>query len=241
MEQEYIEIGGEKIYFNILRKSIKNINIRINKDKEITISIPKKMSTEKAKEMVKQKAKWIKKHLQQKEANNKPKESKTYENGGILYLLGNQYEIQLIKAYKNNIKINNTNIEIHIKEKYIEKQKYIKEQYKKWLKQYASKILERAVEKYREELKEEKIQNPKIKIKQMKTKWGICTPSKNEITFNLNLIKTPLECIEYVVLHELSHFKHQNHSKNFHNYVTRFMPDWKERKKILDNEFTTIL
>ena len=75
----------------------------------------------------------------------------------------------------------------------------------------------------------------------MKTKWGICTPSKNEITFNLNLIKTPLECIEYVVLHELSHFKHPNHSRNFHNFVTRFMPNWKERKKILDNEFTTIL
>lgn len=241
MEQENIESSAEKIFFNIQRKNIKNINIRINKDKEIVISIPKNMPTEKVKEIIKKKEKWIKKHLQQNESNNKPKESKTFENGGILYLLGKQYEIQLIKACKNNIKINNTNIEIHIKEKYIEKQKYIKEQYKKWLKQYASKILERAVEKYREELKEEKIQNPKIKIKQMKTKWGICTPSKNEITFNLNLIKTPLECIEYVVLHELSHFKHPNHSRNFHNFVTRFMPNWKERKKILDNEFTTIL
>ena len=52
--------------------------------------------------------------------------------------------------------------------------------------------------------------------------------------FNLKLIKAPICCLEYVVLHELSHFKYQNHSKNFYNFVTIFMPDWNARKKLLD-------
>ena len=241
MYQEYIETSEGKIYFNLIRKKVKNINIKIDKEKNITITIPQRMPTEKAKEIIMQKEKWIKKHLQKNETNNKQKESKTFKYGEILYILGKQCEIKLIKSSKNNITINNKIIEIHIKEKYIENPQYIKEQYEKWLKQYAIEILEKIVQKYKKELKEEKIQNPKIKIKQMKTRWGSCTPLKNEITFSLNLIKTPIECVEYVVLHELSHFKHQNHSKNFHNYVARFMPDWKQRKKILDKEFTGII
>lgn len=63
---------------------------------------------------------------------------------------------------------------------------------------------------------------------------------RNKVTFNLNLIKTPMYCIEYVVLHELAHFEYQNHSKNFYKFVEKFMPDWKKRKKILDEEFMLI-
>jgi hypothetical protein len=75
----------------------------------------------------------------------------------------------------------------------------------------------------------------------MKSRWGSCLPSNNKVIFNLSLIKTPICCIEYVVLHELAHFKHQNHSKNFYNFITIFMPDWKERKKILDEEFLGVV
>ena len=241
MEQEFIESGGEKIYFRIQRKNIKNMNLRVGRDKEVTISIPKKMPTEKAKEFIKQKANWIKKHQKNYETNAKPKESKTFENGDILYLLGTQYKLQLIKDYKNNIEINNQNIEIHIKEKYVGNKKYIKKEYEKWLKKYAINIIENLVLKYQKELKKYNIKIPEIEIKQMKSKWGSCITSKNKVTFNLSLIKTPMYCIEYVVLHELSHFKHPNHSKNFYNFVTIFMPDWKERKKILDKEFTVIV
>ena len=85
------------------------------------------------------------------------------------------------------------------------------------------------------------IKIPKIEIRRMKTRWGSCIPACNKVIFNLNLIKTPMCCIEYVVLHELSHFKHQNHSKNFYNFITIFMPDWKERKKILDEEFMGVV
>ena len=75
----------------------------------------------------------------------------------------------------------------------------------------------------------------------MKSRWGSCLPFNNKIILNLNLIKTPMCCIEYVILHELSHFKHHNHSKNFYNFITLFMPDWKERKKILDEEFMGVV
>ena len=70
----------------------------------------------------------------------------------------------------------------------------------------------------------------------MKKRWGSCLRSKNRIILNYELIKAPKHCIEYVVLHELVHFIHRNHDQKFYNMLTVLMPDWKQRKAILDEE-----
>lgn len=78
------------------------------------------------------------------------------------------------------------------------------------------------------------IQMPKISLRAMKTRWGSCTPGKGTIRFNLLLADKPQECVEYVVVHELSHLVHANHSRDFWNVVEEILPDWKERKRLLN-------
>lgn len=241
MEKDFIESNGEKIYFYVQRKNVKNINLKVNIDKKVTLSIPMKMSLDKAKDFVKKKANWIKKQQDFYDAFSEQKENITFEDGETVYLLGKQYKMKIISDNHNNVVISNKYIEIHIKEKYIDNKSYIKKVYEKWLKQYAMNVLEELVIKYQDTLKKYGIKIPKIEIRQMKTRWGSCIPACNKVIFNLNLIKTPMCCIEYVMLHELSHFKYQNHSKNFYNFITIFMPDWKERKKILDEEFMGVV
>ncbi len=99
----------------------------MNIDKKVTLSIPMKMSLDKAKDFVKKKANWIKKkqqdfmiHLQNK------KENITFEDGETVYLLGKQYKMKIISDNGNNVVMNNKYIEIHIKEKYIDNKSYIK-------------------------------------------------------------------------------------------------------------------
>lgn len=74
---------------------------------------------------------------------------------------------------------------------------------------------------------------PKIKFRRMVSRWGSCHPTKCVLTFNTNLIFAPLECIEYVVLHEFTHFLEANHSKKFYEELAIVCPDWKERRKLL--------
>ncbi|SHI86955.1 M48 family metallopeptidase [Parasporobacterium paucivorans] len=74
---------------------------------------------------------------------------------------------------------------------------------------------------------------PIIKTRKMTSRWGSCHPYKGMIILNNKLLEAPIECIEYVVLHEFAHFLHPNHSRQFYDFVEGHMPDWKERKALL--------
>ncbi len=77
---------------------------------------------------------------------------------------------------------------------------------------------------------------PEIKIRKMRSRWGSCMPGKQKITYNSLLLAQPLECIEYVVVHEFAHFIHPDHSKDFYHFVEQVMPDWKKRRDRLGRQ-----
>ncbi len=77
------------------------------------------------------------------------------------------------------------------------------------------------------------IKKPSITVRTMKTRWGSCSWQRCRITLNSELLKTSLECIEYVILHELAHFRHHEHDANFYGFLTSLMPDWGNRRQQL--------
>ena len=68
----------------------------------------------------------------------------------------------------------------------------------------------------------------------MISRWGSCQPKRKILTFNIALLEAPLSCIEYVATHEFVHFLQPDHSRKFYQYLSMFMPDWKERKNELE-------
>ena len=81
--------------------------------------------------------------------------------------------------------------------------------------------------------KDKGIDYPEIKFRNMVSRWGSCHTKKGILTFNINLIYAPEECIEYVVMHEFAHFLQPDHSKKFYDELAKICPDWKERRKRL--------
>ena len=74
-----------------------------------------------------------------------------------------------------------------------------------------------------------------IRVITMKTRWGSCNVERKNINLNLELIKKPRYCIEYVILHELAHLKYPNHGKQFWEYMSVHMPNWAWRKNKLES------
>ena len=80
---------------------------------------------------------------------------------------------------------------------------------------------------------EENIPEPNLKIRKMKTRWGVCNLKNNNVTLNYELIKYDIECLDYVIVHELSHFIHPDHSKEFWELVSKYKKDYKILRKKL--------
>ncbi|WP_072680868.1 M48 family metallopeptidase [Arcobacter sp. LA11] len=92
----------------------------------------------------------------------------------------------------------------------------------------AKEIIPLIVEKYSKEMK---LHSTSLKFRKNKNTWGSCN-YKNGLNFNILLVKYPIEIVEYVVIHELAHIKHKNHSKRFWNLVEVYCPDYKNRMKL---------
>lgn len=76
---------------------------------------------------------------------------------------------------------------------------------------------------------------PEIRIRSMTSRWGSCQPAKSVLTFAQQLAEVPETCAEYVVVHEFAHFIHPDHSAQFHDFLSERMPDWKERRNLLNS------
>ena len=75
---------------------------------------------------------------------------------------------------------------------------------------------------------------PEFKIRTMKTKWGSCATDSKRLWFNIELAKKPLECIEYIVVHEMVHLMERNHNKRFVLLMDQYYPNWQVQKKVLN-------
>ena len=225
---------GIPIEYNLTRKPVKNINLRINQYGEILVSARRSISAEQINEFVESKAEWIIRTLAEIERYNIVKPDNDVYMGKKVYFLGSSYNINVCHG-EEKVVLKDSLINIYTME--TENSQKLKEIYIAWLYERAGVIFKDVLERMYSLVERENIPYPTFIIKNMKSRWGSCRPSAKSITLNLQLIKTDMECIEQVVVHELLHFKQANHSKNFYTLVEKYIPDWRERKRRTENKY----
>ncbi|MFA6200683.1 MAG: SprT family zinc-dependent metalloprotease [Bacteroidales bacterium] len=220
------------IEIEIERKNIKNIHLRIYPpDARVHISAPKRMALDTIRLFVISKMIWINKKVELVKSREF-QSVKEYISGENHYYKGNIYILNVI--YKNStpkVEINESGfINLYVREGSSTKKKeaVLREWYRKELKEEIEPIVK----------KWEKVLGVEVNdwdVKKLKTIWGSCNTRTHHILFNLELIKKPAYCIEYVVLHELTHLIVRLHNAKFHSIVETRIPNWKEIKTELNN------
>lgn len=230
------EYRGELIEYTLTRNAKRNVNFRIKNDGEICISAPRYVNKAELNAMILERAEWLIKNQAQVKQKKQNVMETDIKNASQIYLNGQKYYIKLSTGTTNSVHFRENILVLQIKEKYRDSQEYINSFFDKWLKETMYDLSDRLMDKYLLTLSKYHLKKPELTIRTMTGRWGSCTPSKGKITINKNLIYPPHRCLEYVVLHELTHLVEANHSKKFYAIIEEVMPDWKERKKIL-NEF----
>ncbi|KGR82763.1 M48 family metallopeptidase [Lysinibacillus odysseyi] len=235
MEKHQIHFGNQPIDFWIERKDVKNVNLNIKPDMSIQISANEKVPLSFIYDFVKSKGSWILKNVKQFEDVLPHKQSeREYVSGESFKYLGKQYRLRVehsadeaVKYFRGFIYLQTQNpANFSKKEKLMDA----------WYKEKAYKIFGESLNKMSALMNKYGVEKPALEIRVMKARWGSAQIDNNTILINTELIKAPKYCIDYVILHELIHFKYNNHSESFYNMLFTLMPDWEKRKKILDEE-----
>lgn len=185
--------------------------MKINSQGEITLTIPKKLPDILAKKFLEEKQEWIKLKLEKRTFNTQ-RHSPAQDR--FLYILGEKFSFENLKLHFN--------IELELGDE--------KRVIKNFLDEISKKHIDSIVEKY---LKMMELRCNHISYKLMKTRWGSCNHTKGYLNFNSILISSPLEAIEYVIIHEIVHLIYPHHGAEFWNYLEKFIPDWRIRRKKL--------
>lgn len=236
MEKHSINYGDKTIEFELLRKNVKNLNLNVRPDMTISVSANENVPLEDIIRFVKDKAQWIVKNVKYfKDVQPEHVSNKEYVSGETFKYLGRQYRLVVEQVDKNeNVKLYQGYFYLYVKDKANTKRK--EKLMDNWFRNKADIIFNESLDRVHSTLEKYDINKPEIQLKTMKARWGSCLKDKGIILLNYELIKAPKFCIDYVVLHELIHFKYRNHDDNFYDFMTSLMPDWKKRKEILDEE-----
>ena len=211
----------------IVRKDVKNITLKVRPNGEAILTAPKTASDEHIKFIIEKRAKWIAQKRAFFASFKTPQ--KEYVSGEDFKYLGRSYRLKVVQSKEERVKLQRGYLELFVKDKndLERKRNLVYEWYNEKATLYFFNILQEFNKIVKQDIKS-------VKIRQMKTRWGSCNPYKSYINLNIELIKKPKACIEYVVFHELVHLLYPDHSKKFYDYLTLYMPDWQKRKEILE-------
>jgi predicted metal-dependent hydrolase len=234
-ELRIVNFEETQIEYIFIRKQVKNINLRIKPEGKIIVSANLFVSANKIDEFVISKGKYILKALEKyKELQKYSQKPKQYISGESFTLLSRDLRLKVLEGAKESIDADGIYIFLTVKDK--EDYKGKSALVNRWISNQCKVVFEEIVGEVYVKFQKYGVKTPQIRLRDMKSRWGSCQPKRGIITLNTRLIEAPRNCIEYVVLHEFCHFIQPNHSKKFYAFVQMLMPDWKERKKVLESQ-----
>lgn len=229
--KDVIEFGSRQIRYRLHRADRKRLRIVVSPALTVNVFAPKSAKEDQIREAVKKKAPWIAKTLDKLETYHPLPTPKRYVSGETFVYLGRQYRLRVRNGPKQPAKMLGRFLWVWVEDK--NDNKSIRRVVDAWFRKRARETLDRYMNKCYTIASRHGVPEPLSVIRVMRTRWGSCSPA-GRITLNVKLVQVPVHCIEYVIMHELCHLKHHNHSKAFYALLTRCQPDWRKRKETLE-------
>ncbi|MCP1728442.1 putative metal-dependent hydrolase [Natronospira proteinivora] len=204
--------------------------IHVHPDGLVEVETPPDTSLVETKQALLKRARWVTRHLQEIQARRHDALAREYVSGETLFYLGRRHPLKLIQAEgATRVKLLRGQLRVSTPDT---SRKAVKAALEQWYREHAKAVFARRLETIAERLPWVS-EAPPWTIRAMKTQWGSCSRT-GSILLNPHLVKTPIRCIDYVILHELCHLKEHNHSGRFYQLLDIAMPDWREIKDRLD-------
>ena len=224
--------GSKEINYELSYQDRKTLGIRVYPDCKVKVIAPHDTTNEKLQSKLKEKAPWIIRQQLDFLSYHPLTPPRQYVNGETHLYLGRQYKLRIEEASQNEVKLLRGRLLV-FKKNNAKAETLVTD----WYRDKAHLHFKDTLQKILPLFSRYGITEPKLLIRQMPTRWGSCTP-QGKVILNPELVKAPKGSIEYVIIHELCHLIHHNHTKAFYELQETIMPDWKKWKERLENILT---
>lgn len=223
--------GSRLIDFTLHYQERKSLRIIVNPEGTVEVLAPITAREVDLIKKVRQKAPWILKQIDYFNSYKPTTPPRRFINGETHLYLGRQYRLKIVPDEKNIVKAYRGQLWMYTVNN---QPAALKEQLNKWYKERAKEVFNELLQESLPKFKRYRIAMPILTMRFMSKRWGSCTP-KGKIILNTELIKAPKGSIEYVIIHELCHLVHHNHTRAFQNLQNKMMPDWEKWKDRLEH------
>ena len=231
VEHRTLQFGGQEIAFTLNRTDRSRLTIEVLPDRSVRVLAPRDRTLEEILQRVRRRAAWIIRQQDYFERFQPLPPPRAYMPGETHLYLGRQYRLKVVPGVRDEVKLLGRFIRVCSTRP--EDRNHTKVLVDHWYRVHAKAQFARRVDQCLSSATRLKVAPPRVMVRRMKTRWGSC--SKNGvILLNTELIKAPVDCIDYVITHELCHLKIREHTPAFYHLLSRCMPDWERRKARLE-------
>ena len=229
-----LQLSAEQGFDYVLkRQKRKTLALHVLPDASVEVRAPRWLPNYEIVNFVERRADWIikQRHKQLQKVQQQPR----FDSGQYHPFLGQRYPLHCQQSHRHSVELCDSVLVINVREP--ENREQVQRALEKWYRQQAIGLFEERLFACFERFPEwfqHKYAMPTIIIRKMRRRWGSCS-SRGDVTLNLELIKKPLPCIDYVIVHELCHLEVFNHSPHFYRLLAQVLPDWRELELLIES------
>jgi predicted metal-dependent hydrolase len=224
--------AGQSIHFHLRFVPRKRIAIEVNPDLSVLVRAPLHAEQERVLDSVRKKARWILRQQRFFRGYQPRTPERTYVSGEAHLYLGRTYRLKIHATDDDpRVSLQGGYLHVYCPDPTDVAQK--RELLEGWYRGHAERVFPARLAECMDHRQFRELDQPSMQIRKLKRRWGSCTPG-GRILLNLDLIRAPRRCIDYVIVHELCHLLVPDHSAEFQRLLLKVMPDWEERKAKLE-------
>lgn len=227
-----ITLCGRTVDYELTRKKVRNINLRIKPDGSVFVSAGQGVPLGAIENFMRRKERYICDALDRfaQERKEGPQPQK-YTDGETVWVSGERRTLRVESGLKSGGRLEGDKLILTVR--CTEDPESRRNAFDLWQKQYCAERMTEICREIYPQFSPYGVAFPRLCFRRMRSRWGSCMPQKGKVTFNTALAGAPKACAEYVAVHEFTHFLRPDHSKEFYRMMAAFLPDWAERKKLL--------
>lgn len=216
---------------NVKRKQIKSIRLRVSSESQIEVSAPYHVRESTIISFVRDNCDFVANRLAEVEYKRACSYPEDYKNGDMFSLLGRRVLLQVEEGGRNSAQLLGSVLTIKTTDP--TDREVCRQAFISWAKRYAKKVFSDRLAVLQLAFENLRHKNIRISVRDMKTRWGSINVKKDTMSLSVHLLRCEPELVDHIILHELCHYSHANHSSSFYYELSKHSPNYKQMQRQL--------